>query len=315
MGISGYIRTIGRGKDGARPLTRDQARDLMAQVLDGRVTDLEVGAFALAMRIKGESLDELEGFLDAAHERCLRIAAQRPAVVLPAYNGARKLPNLTALLALLLARRGIDVLVHGVEEDAGRVTTAAIFRALGLSIGADPRELATTWERHEPAFMPIEALSPALARLLDVRRIVGVRNSGHTVAKLLLPCAGALRVVNHTHPEYGTLLQDFLARTRADALLLRGTEGEPVADPRRDPRLDVWLGGVHRPELSRARGEGPLATVPALPAGPDAAGTAAYIRSVVDGEVPAPEPVLRQVDRLVAALRVLHPAAALEHPA
>jgi anthranilate phosphoribosyltransferase len=53
MGISQYIREIGRGKDGARALTREQAADLFGQVLDGTVSDLEVGAFCLAMRIKG----------------------------------------------------------------------------------------------------------------------------------------------------------------------------------------------------------------------------------------------------------------------
>ncbi|MGQ3198188.1 MAG: DNA-binding protein YbiB, partial [Hydrogenophaga sp.] len=51
MGISQYIKEIGRGKDGARSLTREQAADLLGQVLDGTVTDLEVGGFCLAMRI------------------------------------------------------------------------------------------------------------------------------------------------------------------------------------------------------------------------------------------------------------------------
>ena len=45
----------------------------MSQVLDGRVTDLEIGAFAIAMRIKGETVAELAGFLDAAHERCIPV--------------------------------------------------------------------------------------------------------------------------------------------------------------------------------------------------------------------------------------------------
>ena len=52
MGISAYIKEIGRGKDGARALTREHAADLMGQVLDGQVSDLEIGAFCLAMRIK-----------------------------------------------------------------------------------------------------------------------------------------------------------------------------------------------------------------------------------------------------------------------
>jgi len=53
MGIGHYLKEIGRGKDGARSLTREQAADLLGQVLDAQVTDLEVGAFCLAMRIKG----------------------------------------------------------------------------------------------------------------------------------------------------------------------------------------------------------------------------------------------------------------------
>ena len=51
MAIASYIKEIGRGKEGARSLTEAQAHDLMSQVLDGQVSDLELGAFALAMRI------------------------------------------------------------------------------------------------------------------------------------------------------------------------------------------------------------------------------------------------------------------------
>ena len=120
--------------------------------------------------------------------------------MLPSYNGARKLPNLTALLALLLAQEGIDVLVHGTEHDAGRVTTAAIFRDLGLPFASDANEIEDAWARHEPVFIRIEALCPALARLLDVRRVVGLRNPGHTVAKLLMPCTGAARFASSTTP-------------------------------------------------------------------------------------------------------------------
>ena len=105
MGISQYIKEIGRGKQGARPIDRAQAADLFGQVLDGTVTDLEIGAFCLSMRIKGETPDEMAGFLDATYARLNRVpAGQRPLVVLPSYNGARRLPVLTPLLASLVAR-------------------------------------------------------------------------------------------------------------------------------------------------------------------------------------------------------------------
>ena len=60
MSIAPYIKEIGRGKDGARPLDHDQALDLFGQVLDGRCSAAQVGAFCVAMRIKGETSTELQ---------------------------------------------------------------------------------------------------------------------------------------------------------------------------------------------------------------------------------------------------------------
>jgi len=75
MGIAKYIREIGRGKDGARSLAREQAADLFGQVLDGSITDLEIGAFCIAMRVKGETPEEMAGFLDATYARMDRVPA------------------------------------------------------------------------------------------------------------------------------------------------------------------------------------------------------------------------------------------------
>jgi anthranilate phosphoribosyltransferase len=304
MSIAAYIKEIGRGKEGARSLSRTQAHDLMSQVLDGKATDLEIGAFALAMRIKGESVEELAGFHDATQERCVPCTVSHPYVLLPSYNGSRKLPNLTPLLALLLAQEGVPVLVHGPAHDRARVTTAEIFHDLGLPAARNAAEIENAWSRHEPAFMRTDVLCPELARLLDVRWVVGLRNSGHTVAKVLNPFDGApsLRVMNYTHPEYATLLSSFVQATAANAMLMRGTEGEPVADPRRAPRLDVYAQGVLRADLSAPAHEGVLTELPVLPRDQNAAATAMYIQSVVSGEKPAPTPVLQQVDALCRAL-------------
>ena len=314
MAIASYIKEIGRGKEGARSLSEAQAHDLMSQVLDRSITDLEIGAFALAMRIKGESVAELAGFLTAAHERCIGITTARPTIVLPSYNGARKLPNLTPLLALLLAQEGAQVLVHGPMHDAGRVSTAEIFHDLGLPIATDAAGIDDAWSRREPVFISTDHLCPPLARLLEVRRIVGLRNSGHTMAKLLQPCAKgtALRVVNHTHPEYAAMLTGFLAHTHADAVLMRGTEGEPVADPRRSPRLDVFVDGRARADLSRPAHEGVLTELPVLPRTNDAATTAVYIQAVVSGEKPAPAPLTQQVDCLMRTLAAINQTAPQE---
>ena len=305
MTIAPYLREIGRGKDGARSLTRAQAADLMARLLDGQVSDVEAGAFAIAMRIKGETPEELAGFMDAVAPRMLALPAAPAAgaVVLPSYNGARKLPNLVPLLALQLAREGLPVLVHGLEEDPGRVTTAAVFGALGLPPVRDAAGVAARWAAGAPAFIATDDLHPSLARVLALRRLIGLRNPAHSLAKLLPalgPARNAVRVVNHTHPEYATSLGRFLALTQATAMLMRGTEGEPVADARRCPRLTAFLDGMEQPALSVEAQGGSLVSVPALPAAIDAATTAAYIVDVMAGAKPLPTPIATQMMALRA---------------
>lgn len=307
MGIASYIKEIGRGANGARSLGIDAAADLMGTVLDGGASDLEVGAFALAMRMKGESLDEITGFLRAVQARCATFVSDRPVVVIPSYNGARRLPNLTPLLAMSLAQEGARVLVHGPLADPARVTSAEIFHDLGLPPSRHDEDIASAWARREPAFVPTDALCAPLQRLLDVRRVVGVRNSGHTIAKMLGPVRGArcLRLVSYTHPEFGALMSAWAQRDAADAMLLRGTEGEAVADPRRQPRIDTWIGGVPCPAGSVAAQDGTVSEMPLLPREHDASTTALYIQSVLSGEKPAPGPLTRQVQLVMAALAAL----------
>ena len=297
MGISQYIKEIGRGKDGARSLTRAQATDLLGQVLDGTVTDLEVGGFCLAMRIKGETPDEMAGFLDAAHARLHQLPDNGlTTVVLPSYNGARKLPVLTPLLALLLARQGVPVLVHGTATEDKRVFASAVFTELGVLPAAEVPRLAAG----RVAFVPTEVLCPGLKRLLDVRRVVGLRNPAHSLVKLMNPCVGKAFIVgSYTHPEYASSMAATWALTGAHSMLLRGTEGESVADARRTPRMEIFQDG-ERTEVQPQQ-DGPLAQLPSLPA-VDASSTAAYIRAVLNDSLPIPTPIALQVEHILRAL-------------
>ena len=295
MGISQYIKEIGRGKQGARPLTRGQAADLFGQVLDGTVTDLEIGGFCLAMRIKGETADEMAGFLDATYARLNFIpAADKPLVVLPSYNGARKLPVLTPLLALLVARAGLPVLIHGTATESSRVFVPSVLQALGIAAQTSVRAIAPG----EAAYVPTELLQPGLKRLLDVRRVVGLRNPAHSLVKLMVPCAGpSLLVTSYTHPEYAHSMAATLVLRETDALLLRGTEGEPVADPRRTPRMEGFRRG-QRVVLDEGQA-GSLGALPDLSAGTDPTATARYIESVVAGHAPVPGPIARQITHIL----------------
>lgn len=307
-----FIKEIGRGVNGARALQRDDARALFDAMLNGRLSDVELGAVLMAYRIKGEAPHELSGMLEAAHAHCQPIAMppERPVVVIPSYNGARKQPNLIPLLALLLARDGIPVLVHGTRRFNDRITSMMLFEALGVATCASTDEASqrlAAGSAHGPlAVLPIDVLSPALTALLDKRTVIGLRNSSHTIVKMLQPVgahtpAEALRLYSYTHPEYRETLTEFFSHEPANVLLMRGTEGEPVADARRAGRID-WLHDGHQRTLVDPM-PGSIADVPQLPAGTDLAATAAWIRQVLDGAMPAPAPILTQIDAIRSCLR------------
>ena len=309
-----FIKEIGRGVKGARSMSRSDAALLYGAMLAGRVSDLELGGILLAMRIKGESVDEIAGFMDAAEASFAPLPAPPGAfapVLIPSYNGARKLANLTPLLALLLAREGVPVLVHGVQDDPGRVTTAEIFAELGIGASASAAEMGAAFDAQRPCFMPIEHLAPALARQLALRRILGVRNSTHTLVKILQPFAGpALRLVSYTHPEYLAMLSEYFGtaapHARGDAFLMRGTEGETVANANRAQEINWFHAGQKALLVER---DAPADALAPAPEGRDAAATAAWIARALRGEQPVPPPIAAQVAHCVQVARALRAAA------
>ena len=298
-----FIKEIGRGSNDARALSRDDAAQLYAAMLDGRVSDVELGAVLLAYRIKGEAPAELAGMLSVAHQALAPLAlpaGSRTAVSIPSYNGARKQPNLTPLLALLLARAGVPVLVHGVTHDAGRVTSAEIFTALGISPAPDRATLEAGLANRCVAFTALEVLAPKLARLLALRQVLGVRNSTHTLVKLLQPFARpGLRLVNYTHPAYrdtlSALFQEFPDIGAGGILLARGTEGEAVADTRRQVQVD-WLHDGRVEVLAEGRRAELDAPAPTLPPSREAEVTAHWIEATLSGSVAVPDAIARQVE-------------------
>lgn len=285
------IREIGRGKHAVRDLPRDDAQSLFAAMLEDTIPPLQLGAVLIAMRIKGESIEELAGFFDAC-EACyphLATPAGTVPMVIPAYNGARQLPNLTSLLALLVARAGVPVLVHGVSDDPGRVTTLEVFAAMGMAAARDLSEAETQLASRGLAVISIDTLAPPLARLLRLRRQLGLRSSGHTLVKMLQPfTTTSLRLVSVTHPEYLDRMRAFFATTSGPALLLRGAEGEAVAHPRREPVIE-WLDGASA-EVWRAAAE----AQPELPDDCDAEVTAASITATLAGEHRVPAAIAHQ---------------------
>jgi anthranilate phosphoribosyltransferase len=300
MSISQYIKEIGRGKEGARSLNSDQAQSLMGMILDGEVSELELGAFCLAMRIKGETPVEMAGFLAAIEKRLSFVEHSnngelkaKAVVVIPSYNGARKLPLLTPLLAGLLSKAGFAVLVHGHSTEDQRVTSKALFEALNWP-QIKSGEVAK-WSGNGIRLVDTQLISPALTHLLSLRRIIGLRNSAHSLVKLMNPVQSDIPVIllsSFTHPEYAISMGETFKLTGQHAMLLRGTEGEPVADPRRTPKMLGFVQGMEVP-LQEATLGSVLGIE--LPSQIDPQSTAHFIQDVLDAKHPIPDPIQIQV--------------------
>lgn len=297
MSYAHYIKEIGRGAEGSRSLSFSDAQQLYAAMLDGGIPDLETGAIVMALRMKGESLEEMQGFMAAATERTHTLHAppgRLSPVVLPSYNGSRKGPNLTPLLALLLQRFGVPVLVHGLLEGYGRVTSGHIFREMGIMPSISLTQAQQAINTTGLAFVPLTVLSPGMSNQLALRARMGVRNAAHSLVKMLDPFKGQGMLVGAaTHPSYIDLMRDVLTGNESRALLLRGTEGEPFANPKRRPRIEY----VHPQgcEVLFEAEHDSIKTIPSLPEEPDAATTAKWIQRVMEDRQPLPLPIANQL--------------------
>lgn len=297
MSFAHLIKEIGRGERGANDLDEADARRLFGAMLDGGVPELELGAILIALRMKGESVGELIGFRAAAQERLSRLGPPpgtvRPAVI-PSYNGAKRQPNLVPLVAMLLARMGVPVLVHGTLDGQDRVASAYVFRELGVLPCASVAQAQAQLESDRLAFVPTGVISPGLASLLAVRSRLGLRNCAHTVVKLIDPFgAGSVGVIGVTHPHYLEAGRGVLLAVRERGLVFRGTDGESFANPRKRPRIEYLAEGEaevlfeaeHTAPDERGETSQDI----------EARATATHIRNILEGRAPLPMPIANQL--------------------
>jgi anthranilate phosphoribosyltransferase len=155
--------------------------------------------------------------------------------------------------------------------------------------------------------LALEAVCAPLAALLALRGRLGVRNSAHTVAKMLQPLDGpCIQLLSVTHPDYLEAMRSYYATYPAQVLLMRGTEGEPVVHPRRAQRLE-WL---HDAQAEVLIDQGETAGATPLPEGLDAPATARWTEDVLAGRAPMPDSIRRQVEAVEKTLARLEPSAA-----
>ncbi len=297
MNFGQIVKQLARHGPGAGDLSEDEAQALFAAMLDGGVPDLELGAVLTALRVKGESVAELLGFYRAVTQRLYplrgRVGRLRP-LAIPAYGGARSEHNLLPLLGLLLRRLGVPVLFHGTLEGSGRVACVYILRELGIMPSGTLAQAQKALDEELLTYVPIAALCPGLASVLALRHRLGLRNTAHTVVKLVEPFEGqGVRLAGASADEQLQRLAACLAVTGLPGLLLRSTDGEPFADPRRRPKIE-WFNQGERCVLFDEE-VGLVKPVAGLPGSIDAHSTAAWTRQALDGRAPIPYPLVNQL--------------------
>jgi len=296
MIVARALKILAGARADAQELTEVDAFDLFSAMLDGGIGELELGAVLATLAMKRPAADEISGFRRALQARVNRLdpPAGARTVVIPSYGGAHAQANLMPLLAVMLARFGIPVLVHGALEAQGRVASAAVFRELGILPSASLREAQSALETSRIAFVPVAVLSPALAQMLALRARLGVRNCAFQIARLVDPFDGeGLKLVPVNDAFERDAFGAALALHREHALLFLGTEGEAYANPQQRPAIVHFLSG--EPSLlfdaeaasTAMHGSQPIP----VDGQPEAKGTARWIELALAGKVPVPPPM------------------------
>jgi anthranilate phosphoribosyltransferase len=229
-----YIRILGKGRNGARALTQEEAHAAMNMIFCYEYEPEQIGAFLMLMRIKEETAAEVAGFVQAIRESIpSQMAEARVAVDWPSYAGKRRQMPWYLLAALTLGGNGYPVFMHGLTREDERIYTEQALDVLGIKACESLPAAAGEIERYGFAYMDIGFLSPLSAELLDTRDLLGLRSPLHTVARMLNPFDAELSLHSVFHPNYATIHQQaslLLGDTRALSFKGEGGENERIPE-------------------------------------------------------------------------------------
>jgi len=224
------IKQVARGRHGAENLSLGEAEAAFGALLRQDADQMQLGAFLIAQRMKGETAEELAGFVRAARNSTdgyehLTVA---DAVDLPCYAGKRRAAHVYLAAALQARDAGIRVFAHGVKTIDGRVSAGQVLQAAGVRSVGSLQEAVQVLQAEGIVYADLSDLCPDLFRLYQLRARLGLRTVANTVARLLNPmrCAGQLNGFFHTpYADYMGNANVLLGQLRS--LVFMGAEGEP----------------------------------------------------------------------------------------
>jgi anthranilate phosphoribosyltransferase len=236
-----------------RDLTQDGARDVMRSIMDGEATPGQIGAFLVALRIKGETADEIAGCAEAMREHVLVVRPARTDLVDTAGtggDGARTF-NISTAAALVAAAAGAGVAKHGNRAVSSSSGSADVLEALGFNLELAPETIARSIDELGFGFLFAPTHHPAMRHAAPVRRELATRTVFNVLGPLTNPAGARAQVVGVYAAELVPTIAEVLARLDAErAFVVHGAAGVDELSPA-GPNLvcEVADGQVRRREI------------------------------------------------------------------
>jgi anthranilate phosphoribosyltransferase len=215
-------------------LSRDEAREVMNEIMRGEATPGQIGGFLVALRLKGETADEIAGCAEAMREHVLPVRPDRTDLVDTAGTGGDggKTFNISTAAALVAAAAGAGVAKHGNRSVSSRSGSADVLEALGFELELPAERIARSIDELGFGFMFAPTHHPAMRHAGPVRRELAARTVFNVLGPLTNPAGARAQVVGVYSPTLVTTIGQVLARLGAHrAFVVHGAFGIDELSP------------------------------------------------------------------------------------
>ncbi len=207
---------------------RDEARGAMAAIMSGACTPAQIGAFLVALRMRGETVEQISGFAEAMRESCVRITTRHENVVDTCGTGGDALDtfNISTAAALVTAAAGVPVAKHGNRSVSSRCGSADVLAELGVRIDLEPQEVEKCLDQHLIGFLFAPSHHPAMKHAIGPRRELGLRTVFNILGPLTNPAGARRQLLGVFDPALTEVLAETLGALGSErALVVHGLDG------------------------------------------------------------------------------------------
>jgi anthranilate phosphoribosyltransferase len=210
-----------------RSLTMEQAAEVMEEMTTGQVTPAQFGAFVTALRIKGETSDEIAGLASVMRAKAIRVMTAEPVIDIVGTGGDNsKSFNISTAAAFVAAGVGIRVAKHNNRAMTSQCGSADVLEALGMKIELDAGQVRDCLEKVGIGFMFAPLFHPAMKFAAAPRREIGIRTIFNILGPLTNPARAESMVLGVPSEELGEKLAQVLSRLGSKhALVVHGLNG------------------------------------------------------------------------------------------